>query len=192
MSNSGAGRFGSFKDLARARGRGPKEPDAEPTDKGWTLESDEGRELTDEELSALPDPETGVHARIARRRGGGGPMITGPPCYRDAESEEIELIHQSDVVDISSVEIAPDGYILGVYTEPDYPEFALLNAQHEMAAPLMAVRNTLRGYRVRPTSITEDGKLAIIRASSDRVPPTLTRYNVSGDSALGAPATWNT
>jgi len=91
--------------------------------------------------------------------------------FWNTDSEEVELIHESDIVDISSVEIAPDGHLLGVYTEPDYPSFTLLNDQHKMAAPLMAVRNTLRGYRVRPTSMTEDGKLAIIRASSDRVPP---------------------
>ena len=91
--------------------------------------------------------------------------------FWNTESEEVELIHKTDVVDISSVEIAHDSYLLGVYTEPDYPSFTLLNNQHKMAAPLMALRETLRGYRVRPTSMTEDGKLAIIRASSDRMPP---------------------
>jgi acylaminoacyl-peptidase len=91
--------------------------------------------------------------------------------FYNTDSEEIELVYETDVVDISDIEIAPDGFLLGVYTEPDYPSFTLLNDQHKLAAPLMAVRDTLRGYRVRPTSMTKNGKLAIIRASSDRVPP---------------------
>jgi acylaminoacyl-peptidase len=98
--------------------------------------------------------------------------------FYNTGSEEIELVYETDVVDISDVEIAPDGYLLGVYTEPDYPSFTLLNNQHRLAAPLTAVRNALRGYRVRPTSMTDDGNLAIIRASSDRAPPMYFMFNV--------------
>ncbi len=98
--------------------------------------------------------------------------------FFNTSSDEVELIYTHDVVDISDVEIAPDGALLGVYTEPDYPAFTLLNTQHELAAPLTAVRNALKGFRVRPTSMTEDGKLAIIRADADRVPPRYYLFNV--------------
>lgn len=98
--------------------------------------------------------------------------------FFNTASAEIELIYKHDVVDINDVEIAPDGYLLGVYTEPDYPEFTLLNQQHVLAAPLTAVRNALRGYRVRPTSMTDDGKLAIIRATSDRAAAQYFMFNV--------------
>jgi len=93
-------------------------------------------------------------------------------------SDEVELIYTHDVVDISDVEIAPDGALLGVYTEPDYPDFTMLNTEHELSGPYTAVRNALRGLRVRPTSMTEDGKLAIIRADGDRVPPRYYLFNV--------------
>lgn len=98
--------------------------------------------------------------------------------FFNTTSEETELVYTHDFVDISSVEIAPDGHLLGVYTDPDYPEFTLLNEQHAFAAPLTSVRNALKGYRVRPTSMTEDGNLAIIVASSDRAPPKYFLFNV--------------
>ena len=98
--------------------------------------------------------------------------------FFNTTSGETELVYTHDFVDISRVDIAPDGHLLGVYTEPDYPEYTLLNQQHALAAPLTSVRNTLKGYRVRPTSMTEDGNLAIIRASSDRTPPMYFLFNV--------------
>ncbi len=96
-------------------------------------------------------------------------------------SEETELVYTHDFVDISSVEIAPDGHLLGVYTDPDYPEFTLLNEQHAFAAPLTSLRNAFKGYRVRPTSMTKDGNLAIIGASSDRAPPKYFMFNVASN-----------
>ncbi|MCH7820723.1 MAG: S9 family peptidase [Proteobacteria bacterium] len=101
--------------------------------------------------------------------------------FFNTSSEEVELIYTHDVVDISSVEIAPDGTLLGVYTEPDYPDFTMLNTQHELSGPLTAVRNALRGFRVRPTSMTEDGKLAIIRADGDRVPARYYLFDVDSN-----------
>jgi dipeptidyl aminopeptidase/acylaminoacyl peptidase len=85
-------------------------------------------------------------------------------------SEETELLYTHDVVDVSRVEFAPDGQLLGVYTEPDYPEFTLLNKRHALGTALSSVRKKLNGYRVRPTSMTKGGKLAIIAANSDRLP----------------------
>lgn len=85
-------------------------------------------------------------------------------------NEETELLYTHDVVDINRVEFAPDGHLLGVYTEPDYPEFIMLNEEHALAAPLASVRDALKGYRVGPTSMTGDGNLAIIGANSDRIP----------------------
>ena len=87
-------------------------------------------------------------------------------------SEATELLYSHDVVDVSHVEFSPDGFLLGVYLEPDYPEFITINQDHELTKALASVRDTLRGYRVRPTSMTEDGKLAIIGANSDRMPGT--------------------
>jgi acylaminoacyl-peptidase len=96
----------------------------------------------------------------------------------DTNSEETELVYTHDFVDISRVEFAPGGHLLGVYTEPDYPEFIPLGQGHELAAPLASVRNALKGFRVRPTSMTRDGNLAIIGANSDRVPGMFFMFNV--------------
>ena len=88
--------FGSFKDLMRARGGEPAEEPAvapERAERGWTLESDDGpRALDESELASLPDPDEGARALISSRPRAGGAMLTGPPCYRDPESDEIELL----------------------------------------------------------------------------------------------------
>jgi len=89
----------------------------------------------------------------------------------NSDSQETELLYQHDVVDIEGFEIAPDGTLVGVYTEPDYPDYAVIDPEHPMSDWLARCRETLIGYRVRPTSVTEDGRLAVIRASSDRMPP---------------------
>ena len=101
--------------------------------------------------------------------------------FFNTTSEETELVYTHDFVDISGVEIAPDGHLLGVYTDPDYPEFKLLNEQHALAAPLTSLRDAFKGYRVRPTSMTKDGNLAIIGASSDRAPPKYFMFNVASN-----------
>jgi len=80
--------FKSFKDLLRAKGgEVPKEPDT----RGWKVDTGEG-DWSDSDLDSLPDPEQGVRERIARRPPGFAPMDTGPPCYADEESEELELL----------------------------------------------------------------------------------------------------
>lgn len=93
-------------------------------------------------------------------------------------SEETELLYTHDVVDISDIQFTPDGHLLGVYTEPDYPEFIALNQEHALATALASVRSALKGYRVRPTSMTTDGKLAIIGANSDRMPGMYFLFNI--------------
>lgn len=86
-------------------------------------------------------------------------------------SSEQELLFQHDVVDINDIEFAPDGALIGVYTEPDYPHFSIIDSDQPMSQWIADVREILRGYRVRLTSTTDDGKLAIFRASSDKDPP---------------------
>ena len=96
----------------------------------------------------------------------------------NTNSESTELLYSHDVVDIRRVEFSPDGYLLGVYLEPDYPEFIAINQDHALAAPLASVRDALKGYRVAPTSMTKDGNLAIIGANSDRMPGMYFLFNV--------------
>ncbi|MGE3174609.1 MAG: RNB domain-containing ribonuclease [Planctomycetota bacterium] len=76
--------FGSFKDLLRAQGGEPP-PDIEPGDRGWTLESHDGRSADDLGVDSIRD-------RIRARPAAFGPMEHGPPCYRDLESEELRLL----------------------------------------------------------------------------------------------------
>ncbi|MDA1264072.1 MAG: RNB domain-containing ribonuclease [Planctomycetota bacterium] len=86
------GQFKSFKDLLRSKG-GQPEPEREAKDRGWVVESDDGEPVyDDDDLDNLPDPDAGIRARIGRRPAAEGPMPEGPPCYRDAESDELELL----------------------------------------------------------------------------------------------------
>jgi len=95
-SDSDQPSFKSFKDLARSRGGGESPPETEEEarakSRGWTIESDDGPQ-DDAAIERLPDPEYGVRSLIARRPSAYGPMQTGPPCYADPESEEVELLH---------------------------------------------------------------------------------------------------
>ena len=75
--------FGSFAELA-----GKVTPKDE--DRGWTLETDADQEAPD--LEALAERGGGVRERIAARPDALGVMDTGPPCYRDARSDEMELL----------------------------------------------------------------------------------------------------
>ncbi|MEM9802974.1 MAG: VacB/RNase II family 3'-5' exoribonuclease [Planctomycetota bacterium] len=99
--SEGRSGFGSFQDLRKALKGDSDEADGEvksgssgSEDRGWTLETDHGEhvELDDEDLEGLPDPESQIPARIARRPDGFGPMDHGPACYADVESEEMELV----------------------------------------------------------------------------------------------------
>jgi len=76
--------FGSFKDLLRAQG-GEPEPDDEQDDRGWTLESSDGRSADEIGVDT-------IRGRILSRPAGFGPMEHGPPCYQDLESEELRLL----------------------------------------------------------------------------------------------------
>ncbi|MEM7517998.1 MAG: RNB domain-containing ribonuclease, partial [Planctomycetota bacterium] len=62
-------------------------------DRGWTI-SREGEEVGEDGRTAIEESAIGDGARerIARRPDGYGPMVSGPPAYRDEESEEMELL----------------------------------------------------------------------------------------------------
>jgi hypothetical protein len=102
----------------------------------------------------------------------------------NSESQQTELLYHHEVVDIDEVERAPDGEVVGVYLEPDYPQYVPLNSEHPYSKGLAIVRDALRGYRVKPTSVTSDGRYAVIRASSDRV---AARYFLFDSPALTKP-----
>lgn len=83
-NETGAKPMKSFKDLHRARGG---TPEAEKPREGSTL--DITRAL--EQAEAIPEGG-GARARIASRPRAFGPMTHGPAVYRDAESEEMQLL----------------------------------------------------------------------------------------------------
>lgn len=88
--SSGDGSFGSFKDLFKAKGEDV--PDEEPKDdKGWTLEyGDEA--ASPEAIEKLENQDPTSRSRIDKRPKAFGPMDSGPPCYADENSEEMELV----------------------------------------------------------------------------------------------------
>jgi len=83
--------FGSFKDLFKSKGE--KVPEEEPSakDRGWTLEYGDEASSTRDSDADVGRGET-PRERIEARPEGFGPMDTGPPCYSDEESEEMELV----------------------------------------------------------------------------------------------------
>jgi len=83
--------FKSFKDLLRSRGGAPEE--SAKKDRGWSLDTGGDAADVESELESYPDPDATVRGIIESRPSAGGAMTTGPPCYRDSESEEVELLH---------------------------------------------------------------------------------------------------
>jgi ribonuclease R len=83
------GEFKSFKDLLRSKGGAPREESDDG--RGWSVEDGDAA-FSDSELEALPDPDRGARGRISARPDAGGPTEHGPACYRDPESEEVELL----------------------------------------------------------------------------------------------------
>lgn len=101
MSDSSGDTFGSFKDLAKALGRGAQQGGddgadsedeaSEAEDRGWTLErADEGEDL--EPLGDYVYSGETVRQRIDARPSADGPMTSGPACYRDEDSDELALL----------------------------------------------------------------------------------------------------
>ena len=77
--------FKSFGDLSKARG-GKGKPKPAKEDKGWSFEdADGGEDAGFEGVDSSRD-------RILGRPRAFGPMDHGPACYRDEESEEMELL----------------------------------------------------------------------------------------------------
>jgi ribonuclease R len=89
-SNSDGGTFDSFKDLFRAKGEDVPEEQAEDG-RGWTLEDGEGQ-AAEGEAERLTQRGESPRERIDARPPGFGAMDTGPPCYADPDSEEMELV----------------------------------------------------------------------------------------------------
>ena len=88
----GGGSFGSFKDLFKAQGHEPAQPE-EPEGRGWSLTDEDGQvEVDDAQLEGLPDPDSDARARIGRRPRADGPMVKGPTCYREEGADELELL----------------------------------------------------------------------------------------------------
>ena len=93
MAKSERDKFTSFRDLQRARGGGGQgeeaAQDAARAGRGYTLEG----ASSPEELEGGADPADGARERIDARPDASGAMQTGPPCYRDPDSDELELLH---------------------------------------------------------------------------------------------------
>jgi ribonuclease R len=76
----------SFKDLAKSRGQAPQQAGDEKKP-GWTFQSDFGPERKAEDIG-----EAQARERIGRRPPAFAAMEYGPPSYRDADSEEMQIL----------------------------------------------------------------------------------------------------
>ncbi|MEZ6021358.1 MAG: RNB domain-containing ribonuclease [Planctomycetota bacterium] len=90
-SGKDGGEFKSFADLLRSRGGEPAPPPPAAGERGWTVAGQE-EAFGEDALDTLPDVGAGALSRVAARPASNGPMETGPPCYRDENSEEVGLL----------------------------------------------------------------------------------------------------
>ena len=102
----------------------------------------------------------------------------------DLEEGNVTEIFHDAFVDINSVQVTPgrDPRLIGVFTEPDYPKYTVLDAGNSVAIWFAKLHQKFAGYRVRTSSVTEDGKVAIISVSSDTTPTNFFIYEVDKDA----------
>jgi len=115
--------FGSFKDLLRARGGGSEdeEPEEAPEERGWTIEyGDHGED--EERVSELEGRDESPRQRIDSRPPAFGAMESGPPCYADVESEEMELLHSFRVRTVFPEDVLRE--VADLPTDPDPADLA--------------------------------------------------------------------
>ena len=124
-SDSGDGTFGSFKDLFKAKGEEVPEEE-QKSDRGWTLEQDGGEEAG-ERAAELGERGESARERIDARPPGFGPMASGPPCYADEESEEMELVGSFRIRTIF-----PPGVLAEVNGLPEDPQASDLEGRLDL------------------------------------------------------------
>lgn len=107
--------FKNFKDLLRSKG-GEVKPEPEENSRGWTVEDSDG-ELSDFE----GDESESMRERIARRPAAFGAMDTGPECYHDASSDEMELLATFRVRTVFPEDVLEE--VESIPDEPDESEF---------------------------------------------------------------------
>ncbi len=116
---TGREEFRSFKDLRRAKEPDPPAAPAAATDRGWTVEDERGV-APDLDLEALPDPDQDARGRITARPDGYGPMDSGPPSYRDEDSDEMQLLRSFHVRTIFPGDVLAE--VAGLPEDPSLAE----------------------------------------------------------------------
>jgi len=111
-------------------------------------------------------------------------MDTSGLYLYDLEENVVTEVFHDPFVDISDVQITPgrDPKVIGVFTDPDYPKYTVLDVDNPVSHWFAKVRQRFTGYRVRTTSMTHDGKVAIIAVRSDTTPTNYFIYEVETDS----------
>ncbi|MDJ0701139.1 MAG: prolyl oligopeptidase family serine peptidase [Woeseiaceae bacterium] len=84
------------------------------------------------------------------------------------DGTQFKEIYVNETVDITSVNLTPDGR--GVYAmriDKNFPSYLLLSKTHEEAAVFKQLLQLFPGHAVEITSDSEDGRFWIVNASSD-------------------------
>ncbi len=102
----------------------------------------------------------------------------------DLENQKVTEIFHDPFVDITRADLTAgkDAKILGVFTDPDYPKYTVVDADDPASHWFAKLRKKFAGYRVRTTSVTDDGKVAIIGVDSDTTPTNFFIYQVDKDA----------
>ena len=86
------------------------------------------------------------------------------------ETQEESLLYRSDTVDPTDTLASSLNGIFGLRLDEDYPTYLYLKADTEEAKLHKALVGAFNGDNVQITSMTQDGRQAVIHVSSDRNP----------------------
>ncbi|MBV1904840.1 MAG: S9 family peptidase [Pseudomonadales bacterium] len=101
----------------------------------------------------------------------------------DIDTFSRKKIFHDPFVDVSDLFFtpAPDNQLIVIMTEPNYPQYTVVDAEHETSRWLEKIHQQFQGSRVNVTSMTRDRSAAIISVGSDIMPLNYFIYDVTKD-----------
>ena len=85
-------------------------------------------------------------------------------------------IYKHSTVDFSSLEMDKEGNLVGLYLEPDYPLYVPIDTSSALGQSLDHIHKNFKGYRVKISSVSNDGTLMTLSVESDVSPKIFLLY----------------
>ncbi|MBH0069766.1 S9 family peptidase [Pseudoalteromonas sp. NZS100] len=100
----------------------------------------------------------------------------------DLVNEELSLLAANDSVNITDAIFGPQGNVIGVTFDPDYPQYKYFDSNDENAI-YKSLSDTFKNYRLEFTSHSKSKNLAVFKVEADTTPTTFYLYDIEKKQA---------